>query len=502
MRTKRNAAYAVRKVTRDALFGDPTRKAAIAEISDRAKAAIRESRAACGLYWGTYLLVEDAAAAFGKGPPPRFQGWRGDGRIGVQVQNGMAWSELLAGEDTRLRLVRNGDVYNTQHPSGKRESDKHYRLWMRIGSDGRAPIWAKIPITIHRQPDDSAMIKWCVLHRRIVAGIVEWSVTFTLDMCAGISGCDGTHTVGVDVGYRAMPGGVQRVAVAIGSDGARHELTLSERIIGAFSSAEEIASTRDMLFNEAVASLKTWMAAAERPAWLVERLATLASWRSNRRLAKVIEEWRQRSDVAGDGSIIAAMNEWMQWEKHLNRYEQLSRLSGQRGRQDLYRNWVAMLRKTYGVAVIENMNLNAAIHDVIKPADEREVVTPQRRIARWAAMSTLCKAIKQSGMEVVKVPPEYTTLDCHACGGRCDFDAANTLRHTCEHCAAEWDHDDNAARNLLARGEATREGRGSLASIAPQGVATGDDAPAKPSRYEIRTAARKRLLATKPRKEL
>src|SRR3990167_9566993 len=56
-------------------------RAALDATGETSKAKVRAARAASGLYWGNYLIVEDAAKTFGKGAPPRFERWDGCGKV-------------------------------------------------------------------------------------------------------------------------------------------------------------------------------------------------------------------------------------------------------------------------------------------------------------------------------------------------------------------------------------------------------------------------------------
>ena len=53
---------------------------------EASRAAVRAARAECGVYWGTYLTVEDAAGKQREGRhPPRFKRYNGTGAIAVQL---------------------------------------------------------------------------------------------------------------------------------------------------------------------------------------------------------------------------------------------------------------------------------------------------------------------------------------------------------------------------------------------------------------------------------
>jgi hypothetical protein len=146
------------------------------------------------------------------------------------------------------------------------------------------------------------------------------------------------------------------------------------------------------------------------------------------------------------------------------------------------------------------MDLRSAIHDVLRPEEERETVTAQRRAARFAALSTLVGALNDSEADVIRIERAGTTSTCSWCGATNDVGAE--VRHTCVGCGREWDRDANAARNILARGEAAVKTRESLAGHVGQGVVNGNGDGKKPTRSQRLGAARKKRSGVKPGKEL
>ena len=73
-----------------------------------------------------------------------------------------------------------------------------------------------------------------------------------------------------------------------------------------------------------------------------------------------------------------------------------------------------------------------------------------RRNPRWAAryrgmqafVDLLAEKCRESGTELVKVPPQNTSQACSVCGALCDRGSANPF----------IDRDENAARNVLQLG--------------------------------------------------
>ena len=110
-------------------------------INDEARARVKVARAECGVYWGTYLLVEAAVdAAVKSKTDPAFRRWDGRGRLGVQIQGGMPAGELF-GDDTRAQIAPTAD-----HRAGRRAGTRRM-LRLRVGSTpDRQPIWAEWPM--------------------------------------------------------------------------------------------------------------------------------------------------------------------------------------------------------------------------------------------------------------------------------------------------------------------------------------------------------------------
>jgi transposase len=118
------------------------------------------------------------------------------------------------------------------------------------------------------------------------------------------------------------------------------------------------------------------------------------------------------------------------------------------------------LSRRYHTAHIEDCNWKDISRHL--PAEEDTDDTAARLYRHVAAPGTLAQMIEQRFAATLRVNPAYTTMVCHQCGSREEFDAARHLRHQCQSCGAAWDQDFNAARNLLASGQVVAETPGSL----------------------------------------
>lgn len=472
----RRTLYAERKALRAAAFASDS----LGEIEAAHKAAHKEARATCGVYWGTYLRVEEAAESMRKGAPPRFERFDGEGSLGVQIQLGMSWAELLAGNDTRARLIA--------------RSAREYDLWFRIGSQGREPVWCVLPVLLHRHAPDGARLKCLAVHRRIIgreglttdgrrwvhAGRVEWALTLTLDLPAEPATARG-GIVGVDIGWRQMPDGALRVAVASGDHGEQ-ELRLPAELCAMRDKSRSIRSFRDRDLTAALAGLLEWRRSlADVPEWFAERTKTLHLWRSPAALAALVQEWREHR-IAGDDApwpgadcwgsheaarlgrwpgVFDALEAWRRRDNHLGRYEigLLSRFDARR--DEMYRVFAARLAEQYDSVALEKFDLRS-MSTAPAPGEEDQSSSAMRDQKSLGNTSRLRSHLREK-MTPIEVPAEHTTTTCHVCGQRCEWDAAAHLSHTCEHCGATWDQDANAARNIRARGAAVSTSRPPLA---------------------------------------
>lgn len=510
LKPRRKELAVERKRLRDGSFAQEATQFRLAEVNETASAAIRAARAACGVFWGSYLLVEQAADAFRKGAPPVFRGYRGEGRIAVQLQGGMTWDEASSGDDARLRIVcmpqtqqriaKNGTVLPT--PGARRQAEQ-YTLWLRIGSDGRAPIWATWPLILHRPIPDMTRIMWAIVQRRIIAGKDRWQLTLSLrddtDLAFIRRDVAATGVVGIDIGYRLMPDGRQRVAYWHGSDGASGELELPSWTVDGWRKVEDLQSIRDKIHNEARAELKLWLDEHPHPEWLDEETEHMHAWRRLSRLDRLVVDWRgKRCD--GDAEILSSLEAWRTQERHLWQWQENLRDQLLAWRKNCYREFAATMRRRYRAIAVEDMDLRSAIHDVLRPDEERETVTAQRRMARFAALSVLVGCIRDSGAEVLMVDRAGTTSNCHECGYANDVDAK--LMHVCCGCGVEFDRDANAAKNIRARGEVATQTLASLAVQSGQGVAAGNGNGKKLTRSQRLGAARKKRSDIKACNEL
>ena len=219
------------------------------------------------------------------------------------------------------------------------------------------------------------------------------------------------------------------------------------RDVGRWQKARDLQSIRATNFDAIVLRLAGWLAGRELPDWLTERTKTLRQWRSQGRLAAVVIQWRaERFD--GDAEIFAEVEAWRKQDKHLWEWEHNQRRKAIAWRENVYRQFAAMLSRRYRVVCLEATDWRHFMRKVAAEEDGQGGAGAQRYL-RIASPGQLSRLLAERFAEVVRVDPKHTTQRCHVCGELAQFDAATSLHTKCRHCGAEWDQDYNAARNLL-----------------------------------------------------
>lgn len=446
LKESRKPLYARLKELRKETFARQDIKDALQEVEKQHRATHKQARKDCGVFWGTYLVVEKAAGAFRRGAPPQFRPWRGEGQLAVQIQKGMTFEKLTACNDQRLRL----DL--TSRP----ERPTWAHLYLRVGSDEkRDPIFAVFPIKLHRQPPADALIKWVFVNRRIRAGQETITVTFSLARAAGWLNPDAATTgaVGIDIGWRKVPEGL-RVAYWVDHAGQEGSLVLPQSRLEMLSKSEAIRSQRRLNFNDVMGFLlEAKQDGTPKPAWWTEGTKSVHLWKSFRALAGFVRFWSRQhaDDFPEKHQLLTQLVAWYTRDTHLWRYEEGLRAGFQSWRQDLFRRFAADMRRRYAKIGLENFKITK-LNRLDLPEAEDAKSSDYREAIRQASPGMLRRFLVETVREPMLVDPAYTTKTCHVC----EFvdkklDAAAVLSVTCPNCEETHDQDRRAAFNLLRK---------------------------------------------------
>lgn len=263
---------------------------ALAEIDVRDQERRRQLRKDCGLYWGTYLAVEQSCQNIRRGAPPKIRRfYRGEGKLAVQIQASkpLTTAALWSGSDGRLGV--RAQPFLRPHPTAPQKDDRtgcEMIAALRIGGQGQQPVFAEIPFVLHR-PLPEAHIKWIYLIRRLVGTSFRDQLQFVLSRPDGFAPGDRSQVgaVGIDVGWRLLDVGL-RVAYWTGSDGRTGQLLLPKEQLSRWQLVDDLRSIRATMFDAKPtqkgsppggirAVFRSWLAGEAPPPWLEERLAWL-----------------------------------------------------------------------------------------------------------------------------------------------------------------------------------------------------------------------------------
>ncbi|MGE0206137.1 MAG: zinc ribbon domain-containing protein [Hyphomicrobiaceae bacterium] len=444
------------------------------DVNQRALVRRKEERSKCGVYWGTYQLVEDADNASRKMPlwtdglpnDPRFQKWDGCGEVSVQINDGVGIAADGLESSTQIRILPCSTADNRNRDSRRFQMRCRKRLLIRVGSNqDRSPKWAEWQMIEHRPLPAGFRIKRATVHRKMIGPRAKWFLTLTMNVPeVKPNGIDGV--VAIDIGWRSLGDGSIRIAAFHEPDSRSsvdRELTLPGEIIRGIVRADTLRATRDKNFDQVRDSLADWIRKSKDrlPDWFAKATESFALWRSQARLASLVLRWRHARFEGDDGAYQYA-EQWRKQDKHLWSWESSQRSRSLGMRQDYYRKVAASLAEKNGTVILEDLDLRRfAIRGAVASMEEKEYVQAIARNRTIAAVSELRSAIvnafRMRGGFVNMVDPTNTTNTCHVCGIVDTWDDPAKVRHTCSN-GHEWDRDMNAARNIFDRWRASRDG--------------------------------------------
>lgn len=437
--------------------------------------ATKAARAECGCYWGTYLVVEDACKDFGQGKPPIYKRWEGFGTIGVQIQGGLNVVDALACRDTQLQIeIPHEDLlYDKGELHGR---DAIGTVRMRIGSDGRSPIWAEIPVRFHRPLPHNGSIRNAFLHAELSPHGEQWSLRLTINEQDEDDEPEQSDSlVALHFGWRVMENDDLRTCVWVGSDGRSGEVILDSELREQDGAIAKVKELRDLCRDEFAPELIDWLTEHREilPEWLSERTKTIDKWRAQRSFHELCLAWRDKR-FPGDTQMFEQLNRWRKTDKHRWQHEDRLRDRMIGYRTDLYRKTIVELKRHYAHAVVANVQWSKLAKRA--KTDEEVVQTDaQRHNARLASPGYFQQLLKEYyGDRLHTVPAADITTRCHVCGEKTSMNRANRY-NVCDECGADWDQDVNAAHNTLASGQLLLKTPGSLADNDTKEVTSNSD---------------------------
>jgi len=476
------------KALRAIFLLDTVAMAQVALTDDEANLAIKAARAATDLYWGTYLLIERQMEQVRKSKlDPRFRRFAGEGRVGVQLQGGLSTPELLSAEDSRLRLQPRTSTPRVKKPKAQHE------VRVRVGSDGRAPIWATLPVILHRPLPADAEIKWAWIHVIRVGRRRIYSLQITLESQTFSQKQSGSGTVAINFGWRANEDGSRRVAYAVDDSGNEQVFSIPASVEKDFAQANSLRSIRDLHFEEAKRALMGFAAlyTKDMPEWYAEEAKFLHQWRNPTRLVRLAQHlaevrpvdrdellrWRHErlggtqhgrsarrlrsapgqdlfapfaeviawSTKRGVDALNLYLELWRDKDKHLWGWEASLRRSVDLRRNELFRIWA---KRMAGYAEVRMEEFDLRKMTAIPAVGEEPRDSSFRSAQRAASPGKLRERIAEAcGAKVMKGAAFHNTVTCFLCSHVNERSMEH--RTVCAGCGEEFDQDANNCRNQL-----------------------------------------------------
>lgn len=474
----------------DAMLSEPQWPAfwkASARCDAEASRQRKQARAESGVIPGTYLLVEAAVQAACRGADtPKFKGWRGEGRVGVQLRR-VPIADILDGKNGLLQIDR---LPKDSWSSTSKRRHAYAQVRLRIGAEGGAPVWARFSAVMHRPLPDDAVVTWAWIKVRRIGMRTKYELQLSLESATfGARPARSDAVVGIDIGWRVRPNGV-RVAYCYDGMGKGFELVMPEQIRDHLWLSDRLQGYADDHFNASRVVLKRWLDEHRAPNWVLSEVEHMAQWRAHKRLAKLagrwvserltegrqqtlwkqwadwrlnaspkldlfdtfeeIEKWQRSVEpfANAEDCIVWYLELWRRKNRHLYQWGTDVRRKALARRKDLYRVWASQLATRYQTLVLEKFDLRAFARNAT--AEEEDASADAfHRLRMDVAPAEFRGALTSAlGDRVQTLPAAHTTLRCSKCRHVNTWQAVE-LHQTCAGCGTVWDQDDNAARNLL-----------------------------------------------------
>jgi hypothetical protein len=436
----------------------------------RAAKALREH----DVYWGTGLkilsAIRQACTAKQKpfmadGRPRKITPWEErpkkragrrleNGLVAVHIQNRVMLPGDVFGNDSFLRIdPLPANAFDPSVPRGQRKKLQRTMLHMRVGSDGRKPIWATWPLFMH-QPlpthteKQSCKITWAVVTRtlREQRFRYEWKLQLTLEVGDAPTKLTG-ESVAVNLGWRRMHGepclgfigprqdGELRAATWADTAGNVGEIRLGASFRERIRRSWSIRSVRDKLMDTLQDELRAIGVSHKGKA-------------SFRRFHKMLETERAREGTPKyNAPCVALLTSWVKRDNHLHWFERGCREGALNYRRNEYRRFALFCATEYKAVVVETYDIRDISENRDKPRGSTQRVESAPSTTRDILRSTGARL----GCTIIDGDSENATQACNICGNTEPWDAATAVKHTCTGCGETWDQDVNNARNMLAR---------------------------------------------------
>ncbi len=271
---------------------------------------------------------------------------------------------------------------------------------------------------------------------------------------------DHSYAVGIDLGFRATETSVQVATIHFGSLDMKPEAILAPpEMVKALQRVEDLKSTLDdaatelgqvitpilkrQPLDETHPKFRLWESAAKLP-----RNVTLSS-----ETAYKLSRWLLWDPDALPKDAATEIREW--WKAYSRRYREHYNLRAKqlRNRKHFYRQMASELVALKRLIVLEDINLSKFAEARDRDTNLNNTARAQRfTVSPSEFRNAVINAATREGIPFVKVPPQYTSKTCSACGFLNKALKAEK-EWVCPECGAVHDRDENAAIDIARKGK-------------------------------------------------
>jgi hypothetical protein len=390
------------------------------QLRDRIRQARAHFSKERGIYWANYMRNEEAVyqACFGR-MDPKFQRWTGEGTVAIQIQRGMSVEELFRAEDHRLRLIAPAELLSIGPEEKIHGPLRHIQVLYRIGSRAhRDPVWIELRVTMHRMLPLEGRVKWALLKRtkhvrtagRAPTNLLkdyDYELQLLTELGTPVEKIRKQRVVAVRTGW-TMDGGQLRVATALGTDGKRRTLYLSNRWLAKRIKVQELSSIADSEANRAMDGLRGAF-----PFIFDDRDADDGVVPLSNEVRKMLREAVTRKDqgrrlanallraYSCDPVMASILESWRNRHLHLLRYRKGMQGRLLRSRRELYRLWAGELARNYDACAMKTFDLRSLDRkDLTRDRPPQEVIW-----CRKSAAVSILRALLGQKLTIIDAYP-------------------------------------------------------------------------------------------------
>jgi len=445
-----------------------------AELDQQRYEKTKQLNKESGLWWCNSMTVIAAyevgrLRAMREKNELRFHGFDGTGKYSVCRTGGFSLDHVMTGKLSFVS-IRTLPIANLDDLSerGQRSRARHHltMIVLRATTEEGTKIRHEVtwPIILHRPLPDDCLIKQIQVLRKRVGDRFEWTCSITVDTPEELKARLDSPSIsvcGIDLGFRQVNNDL-RVATLADSSGGLRYYTIGKDWLDSMDYVEAIQSDLSGTANSVWAQLRLILKELdEYPEALRERITDMLKAgaktpiRAMRAMQKTLSN---EPDLMPDA--LALLDDWKKRirrrtkEMHDLRDKLINR------RKDIYRNIACEIARDYSLVRIANLKLKDMVKLKRNDGTDTKLTDNARKNCNRAALSELTLYIQQAcaknGVALEKIDTTYMTRTCYQCGY---LNPANTINLllSCEGCGAEYDQDDNAAKNYL---NATKPGTG------------------------------------------